>query len=88
MVNEPEKEILTIPCQKSLNYVFYAIAREVLGQTEYLFEHKLHRQMNGNFDILLPRPSLPLKSCLIIVHGYRNGVPIFEWEKRATEVFK
>lgn len=88
-VNEPEREIsLCVPCSEVLDYIHYTIARQVLGQTEILYDYQLHRQTNGNFNILLPRPSFPLRTCLILVLGYRNGERVFEWEKSADKVFK
>lgn len=83
--NDDQEISIRVPCRTDLDYVYYAVARSVLGQTEILFEHTLYGKWSRDFEIILPNQA---GNWSVFVHGYLNRDHVLEWSKSMHQIFK
>lgn len=50
----PGEISLTLPCDQPLDFIYYAIAREHLGETEIFYEYTIEEGAQGPFQVTLP----------------------------------
>ena len=71
----------------NLDFVYYAVATEHLGQVNTFFEHEMEEGSNGNFLVTVPCPPGRLDHWTILVYGYRDGERVLEKQLNAREIF-
>lgn len=83
----PTTQRVTIPSSENLTFIYIAIARSKLGNTEIFHEQTIEDETNGNFEIVLPRPGNSIESWTVMVHGYRDESKVFYYEKNGALIF-
>lgn len=87
LVIQPSSQRVTIPSSEKLTFIYVAIARSNLGNTEIFHEQTIEDETTGNFEVELVRPANPIGSWTVMVQGYRDGIKVFYFEKNAASMF-
>lgn len=70
-----------------LDFVYYAVATEHLGEVDTFFEYEMNEGANGNFQVTIPCPPGRLDRWTILVYGYCGGEKVLQEEYNALQIF-
>lgn len=70
-----------------LDFVYYAVATEHLGEVDNYFEYEMEEGADGNFQVTVPCPPGRLDRWTVLVYGYRDGQRVMQEEFNALQIF-